>query len=159
MGTSAKSVHDPEKCDGEEFAWRLATNEDGWHCASCGGLIPGEPNGFRPDLDRKETAVKAYMVCMVLHEADLLYFSNSDHGNSCVDWVAKRCHELGMFDQYTMIRLFVESLGTHADYWQKIGEGVMSGNDKRARCGCGKLATINNTHCSWECMKTRERAK
>lgn len=126
-------------CDHDYFYYP-ATNEDGWKCSSCGHK-PGEPEGFSPKLDRKQTFNKVHGLCSELHEADLIYFSNSDHGMGIADVVASRCLTEGKFDQYSIIQWVFECEKSHGDYWKKISEGVLENNDERRRCPCGLLSS------------------
>ena len=120
--------------------WRLATNEDGWYCQSCREKMPGEPPGFRPDLDRSEIREKVSSILMEMHEAKLVYMSNSDHGESIAGLVTKTCNEHLSFDQYSIIEFIMIELRGHGRYWTGISEAVLAGKDQRSRCHCGKLA-------------------
>ena len=131
-----------QKCCSEpDFYYYPDTNEEGWKCVSCGNR-PGEPAGYCPQLDQVEIESKVYGILLDLHEHEMFYVSNGMGGMALAKAIAERCKELGRFDQYTIISLiFQADRERHAEYWQKIGDGVRSGNDTRDRCACGKLAT------------------
>lgn len=140
--------------------WQLAPcNEDGWTCGGCANKLPGEPPGFSPQLDRSNIEDKVGAILMELHENKLIYVSNSSEGDSIAGTVAVRCRDTFRFDQYSIISFIMDYLSSHGDYWMKLSEGVMSGNDKRDRCKCGKLATSyvgskdGWTHYCNECYK------
>lgn len=127
-----------------EFVWKLNDcNETGWHCLGCDHK-PGEPPGYSPHLDRSHTDEKIASILMSLHMQDFVYVSNGTEGADIEVEVARRCHRDAAFDQLSIIGFIVDELGRggkHAAYWREIGEGVISGNDKRNRCACGALAT------------------
>jgi len=131
-------------CGHKEFYYYPAPNEAGWKCVDCGQKMPGDPAGYRPDLDRKEIRLKAGGLLNDLHNANLIYISNGSHGDHIEAKVADRCRREGRFDQYSILLLILEELTpSHAEYWKRVGDGVVSGNDPRSRCdeeGCGKLA-------------------
>lgn len=51
-------------CQHTDFYYYPSINEEGWKCVDqCGQLMPGDPPGFRPDLDRDQIYRKdAYSV-------------------------------------------------------------------------------------------------
>ena len=114
-------------------------NEQGWRCVVCDER-PGEPPGFSPHLDREETYRKVSGILMDLCDDGFIYVSSGTAGDGMTVHVAEKCHETGVYDQYTIIRLLMESCDGHADYWKRISEGVISGNDIRERCFCGALS-------------------
>jgi len=129
-------------CQHLNMTWNLApATETGWECAWCSHK-PGEPPGFDPTADRQHTRRKVETVLMSLHDSEVVYVSNGEQGDWIVTHVAKRCAELDAYDQLTVVRLICETMSdTHADYWRKIANGVLTGNDTRDRCHCGALAT------------------
>lgn len=129
-------------CTHESFGYFPAINEAGWKCFGCGELLDGEPNGYRPDLDRSHLEDKVYGIMSDLHQHDFIWISNSGHGEHVLAEVLPRCRETGLYDQITIMHYILESSdGTHAAFWKEIGDGVINGNDQRKRCQCGKLAT------------------
>jgi hypothetical protein len=129
-------------CQHESFGYFPAINEAGWRCLDGDHLMPGDPNGYRPDLDRSHTEDKVYGMMNDLHEGRFIYISNGTGGDICTGEVAKRCRETGLYDQISIIRFILEIAESgHAAYWKTIGDGIVSGNDPRDRCHCGKLAT------------------
>lgn len=130
------------KCVDLDPYWKLATNEDGWTCCRCQGKLIGEPDGFRPDLDRARIGEKVQSILLLMHDGGFIHVSNGGEGESIVEAVAEYCERRERFDQYTIIDKCVELVTrNHAAYWQKISRDVLSGKDKRERCWCGKLAT------------------
>src|ERR1044072_891786 len=131
------------RCPPGQWTWRLAPcHEDGWHCLLCQEKAPGEPPGYRPDLDESEIEAKLASVLMdMTHAVELVYVSNNDQGESLIGMAAKMCRLAGHYDQYS-IAYFLLGLAnrTHADYWKRIGDGIRAGADPRDRCHCGKLA-------------------
>jgi hypothetical protein len=129
-------------CTHESFGYFPAVNEEGWKCFNCGSLLPGEPDGYRPDLDRSHTDAKVYGLLNDLHENKFIYVSNGAGGDILTNEVVKQCQRSGLYDQISIIQ-YILALGEseHAAYWKEIGDGVVNGNDKRERCHCGKLAT------------------
>jgi hypothetical protein len=122
-----------------DYYWHAAINEDGWRCGC--GHRPGEPPGFAPHLDRERIAEKVYAVLHSLHGEKLVYVSNGDHGDSLVAAVAKRCAAEGIYDQYSIALFLIEAMQpSRAEYWKRIGDGVIAGADPRERCACGALA-------------------
>jgi hypothetical protein len=132
-----------------DFHYYLATNEDGWKCVDC-GLVPGEPPGFSPELDRKLTPRKVMAVLMTLDNSNIVSVSNGTMGESLESIVAGLCHRRQRFDQYSIALYLLDAMTkSHADYWAKVSEGVLSGNDPRTRCACGALATIMQGAQAW----------
>lgn len=129
-------------CEHVEFGYFPAVNEEGWKCFHCNSLMPGEPDGYRPDLDRERIEDKVYGLMNDLHENKFIYISNGSGGDIIVGEVSAKCKASGLYDQISIIKYILE-VGEegHADYWKDIGDGIVSGNDPRERCHCGKLAT------------------
>ncbi len=124
-----------------EYHWYPAPNENGWKCCLC-DYQPGEPTGFSPQLDRDLIQTKVFGILQDLSMANIVYVSNSSHGDSLVGIVAKRCRTEDTYDQYSIALWLLEAMTeSHAVYWKKIGEGVVTGKDPRERCHCGALAT------------------
>lgn len=136
-------------CKHQTFYYYPATNEDGWKCSDCGEKMPGDPPGFRPDLDREPDFlyVKVDGLLRDLVLADLVYVSNSGEGDYIVRAVGTRCIGEGRFDQYSILLFILEEMTpSHAKYWKGISDGVVSGNDPRPRCdeeGCNKLVRVS----------------
>jgi hypothetical protein len=126
------------------WAWTAAVNETGWSCLECAEQ-PGEPPGFCPELDRSHTTDKVESILMDLHESNLFNVSNGSEGERITETVAERCHELGRYDQNTIIAEILALRPSHAEYWKRIGDGVVAGNDPRDRCHCGALATCSTS--------------
>lgn len=129
-------------CSHAEFGYFPAVNEQGWKCFNCGSLLPGEPDGYRPDLDRDRVKDKVYGLMNDLHENKFIYISNGTGGDILVEQVAAHCKRAGLYDQISIMQ-YILALGEegHAKFWKEIGDGIVSGNDPRDRCHCGKLAT------------------
>lgn len=148
------TVHNPAVCAGNQVVWHLdPCNEAGWRCAQCCLPMPGEPPGFSPELDRSEIGEKVEAIAQFLQAYELLYFSNSTEGVCAVREIAMDCKALGLYDQYSIIRLLA-GYDNHADYWKDLSEKILSGNDPRRRCVCGKLASSfpgDKAYCSTEC--------
>jgi hypothetical protein len=120
-------------------------NEAGWKCVGCGQLMPGDPPGFRPDLDRSEIRIKTGGLLHDLCDAKLVYVSNSSQGDYVESVVAERCTREGIYDQYSILLFLLEQLTPpHQKYWKEVSDGVIEGRDPRRRCseGCGRLATV-----------------
>lgn len=132
-----------------DYHWYPETNEEGWRCCMCEHR-PGEPAGFSPQHDRELIGRKVDAVLTALHDADVIYVSNIEHGEHLMLTVAARCERRKRYDQYS-IALFVleEMTASHAKYWGEISSGVMSGNDTRRRCTCGKLANVFSGDKQW----------
>lgn len=134
-----------EKCkaSGHDYYWFACCNEDGWRCVDCGDN-PGEPEGFSPKLDRELIEIKVYCLLNDLADNQLVSVSNATAADYLTADVADQCRKLGRYDQQTILKLIIEAdAGSHAKFWQEISEGILSGNDKRDRCHCGKLATLH----------------
>ena len=109
--------------------------------------MPGEPPGYRPDLDRSDTGTKVGGILNDLHENKFIYISNGSMGDSLTAAVVTKCHETGLFDQYSIAQFIFQLLTPdHAEYWRKIGDGVVHKRDIRDRCWCGKLAQQSGKH-------------
>lgn len=127
----------PKPC----WIWRLAScNESGWTCTICNMKAPGDPPGYRPDLDRKEVKEKVRAVLMTMHETDLIYVSNSDHGEGIIGSVARACIKAGMFAQSSIIHRIIGGMDDGKS-WKEQASRIEAGNDSRERCHCGALAT------------------
>jgi len=139
-----------------EFYWYPHQNEEGWKCAHC-DFKPGEPPGFSPERDRLDTAGKVGAILMDMHNTNLIYVSNGSHGDHIEAVVAKRCQQRGLYDQYSIARFILDQLQpSHAKYWKKIGTGVFTGRDTRARCPCGALSTcstLKNGENTYRCTR------
>lgn len=148
MGIVKKMVD----CKHETFGYFPAINEEGWKCLDGDHLLPGEPDGYRPDLDRSHTEDKVYGIMNDLHEGQFIHISNGSHGDFITSQVVQRCKDTELYDQVSIMQFVIEvAEDGHAQFWKKIGDGVMSGNDPRDRCRCGKLATVysgTGNHCS-----------
>lgn len=129
-----------EQCGGTTFFWHVSSNEEGWRCVDC-AYQPGEPPGFSPQMDREHIHDKVDQLLQYIHDYGLLWVSNSSEGEYLVADVAEQCRNSGLYDQYTIIRLLYEANRSHGEYWKKVSNGVLSGNDPRDRCECGKLST------------------
>ena len=125
------------------FVWHMVTNEDGWQCAEC-AYSPGEPKGFSPAHDVELFGRKVSSVLSALHDSEIVYVSNSDHGESIVMMVEKELRQRGEYDQYAIAEAILNLLGSsHTKYWKEISDGIRAGKDPRDRCHCGKLATCS----------------
>jgi hypothetical protein len=137
-------------CGGTLYYY-AATNEDGWKCSAC-GIRPGEPAGYSPELDRSLIDRKVDGLLHDASSAKLVYVSNSSAGDGIVSSVAAECRRLGRYDQGTILLLIVQGwTKSHADYWQRISDGIIAGNDPRERCSGGRLANMytgNNRYCT-----------
>jgi hypothetical protein len=128
-------------CEHEFYFYPEPHNEAGWKCINC-KLQPGEPPGFSPNLDRLKCRTKVDGLLLDLHNHDFVSVSNGDCGDGLGAMVAERCEREGRFDQYSILLFILEAMTkSHADYWKKISDGILAGNDPRHRCDCGKLAT------------------
>jgi hypothetical protein len=146
------------KCKEHDYHWYSdGCNEAGWKCTACDHQ-PGEPPGFSPQLDRERIFWKVGAVLHDMTDADLISVSNGSEGDCLTAQIADRCVAENLFDQYS-IQLFLlrEMTPSHAEYWKEIGEGILTGNDPRDRCHCGKLATGHQfdangkaSYCSFE---------
>jgi hypothetical protein len=132
------------KCSNEQYwHWTPAGNEEGWECGECQSK-PGEPEGYCPELDRDHLYDKVYalllFLCGEMGGYKFLSISNGAEGEYLTQDIVGKCRELGMYDQTTICRLAFEADQSHAEYWKEISDGILSGNDPRDRCHCGKLA-------------------
>lgn len=139
-----------KECKHEEFYYYPEPcNEAGWKCADrCGEKMPGDPPGYRPDLER-EPEYLYLKIDGILRDADtanLVHVSNGSEGDHLVCAVGKRCVAEGRFDQYSILLFLLEEMTpSHAGYWKEISDGVVAGRDPRRRCvepDCGRLATV-----------------
>ena len=133
-----------EKCG--ECLWDYnptKLNEEGWSCVNC-GFVPGEPPGFCPQLDMEELPQKIEAILLFLTgdtgPSRLVHVSNSSHGESIICSVYEWCCNSGRRDAKSIIHVIFDDCG-HSEYWAKIRDGVLSGNDVRDRCRCGALST------------------
>lgn len=141
------------ECDCSSYRWSpVACNEDGWEFTCGHDHKPGEPAGYCPGLDWRHLKDKVQDILLHLSGqlggAPFLHVSSGTDGAILVEMVAKRCHEDGQRDQWTIIFRIFEALlseredgRSHGKYWQRVGDGVRSGDDIRDRCSCGALAT------------------
>lgn len=122
-----------------------AANEDGWICGC--GEKPGEPPGYCPELDRANTTDK---VSDLLHhlagewaDAEYVCVSNGSHGAGIVEAVTAECQKQHRYDQlFILVQILdVNGASAHSDFWKKVNDGIVAGEDPRDRCACGKLAT------------------
>lgn len=124
-----------------EYRWDPAVNEEGWVCIYCDHK-PGEPPGFDPARDRDDIERKCDDILHHLHMQGWFGSMSSATGEGMVCHAVDRCRETGCYDQHSIVAFLVGGHeGSHAAYWRRIAEGVLSGNDKRERCPCGALAT------------------
>lgn len=139
-------------CKHEIARFELCCNEDGWVCEQCGQKMPGEPRGFRPDLDKTDIRSKVESVLITLDLSKLISIGSSSYGDGLGAAVAERCRKNNRFDQYSIILFVMEEIApSHGEYWANISSGVLSGKDPRDRCWCGKLANTygkNGPSCS-----------
>lgn len=140
-----------------EFYYYASANEQGWKCCGCDEK-PGEPPGFSPQLDREFIHRKVFGLLDDLHNHDLVYVSNGDHGEAIVSGVAEECRAAGVYDQRSILAFLVgPDGGSHATYWKGISDGIIAGKDPRERCVCGKLASCYSgglAACSFKCMES-----
>lgn len=103
-------AHEP----GETFWYLQATQETGWRC-TC-----GHEWGYRPDLDRDLVSVKVDGILHDLHDMDVLYMSNSDHGHHVARDVARRCEREGRYDQRSIVAFLLghPDVDNHR-FWQE----------------------------------------
>lgn len=146
----------PRQCKAHEFHFYPDyAQERGWRCCFCSEK-PGEPPGYSPQLDRERIEAKVYGILDTVHQADLIYISNSCHGDAIVSGVAERCREEGRYDQGSILAFIVGDQDKHAEYWKKIGDSIIAGKDIRERCPCGKLANTYSgglAACGFECLE------
>lgn len=141
------------ECDGSEWAWYLADNEEGWKCLDCGHK-PGEPPGYSPELDREEIGSKIYSILLELTqshstEPGFVYVSNGSMGDGIVAVTAAWCRETGHYDQASIAWKCIENCGAKSDFWREQGEAIRAGKDPRRRCNCGVLATVFTKDGAW----------
>lgn len=125
-----------------ELYWHAdPCNERGWKCIAC-DYRPGEPAGFSPERDRSHLVTKIESILHTLHDAEIVYVSNGDHGAWIASRVASACRARDLYDSVSIARLVLEVLGdaAHAKFWRDISEGILVGRDPRPRCHCGKLS-------------------
>lgn len=129
------------ECTHENIAYYPELNEAGWKCLDC-EIKPGEPEGYSPGLDRSHTYDKVYRILDDLHNSNLVYCSNGTGADVLCEIVVTHCKRTGLYDQISIMQ-YILALGFngHAAYWKTVGDGIVSGNDPRDRCTCGKLAT------------------
>jgi len=133
---------DPMTCCHSGLYWYAApADERGWRCADC-GWQPGEEPGFSPEHDRSHLRTKVRCIVHDLHEASIIYVSNSDCGERLTDIAADHCREHRLYDSVSIARVVLELEGDakHAKFWRDRGEGIIAGKDPRNRCWCGNLA-------------------
>lgn len=133
-----------EPCRHSGLYWYAApATEKGWKCVNC-GWQPGEDPGYSPEHDRSHIATKVGCVLHDLFEAGIVYVSNGSEGEGITANVARRCVAEKLYDSVSIARLILEISGgeRHAAFWRDRGESIVSGNDNRRRCRCGKLANV-----------------
>ena len=117
-----------EPCEHDDPAFFPCVNEEGWRCLSCQAEL-----GYRPDLDVAQIEAKVAGLLMELHEAKLVYMSNSSMGEIVAENVAEHCRQLDAFDQITILSLVLRDPNVtgdeHAEFWrnrakEKRAEGV-----------------------------------
>lgn len=124
--------------------WYAApADEKGWKCVGC-DWRPGEDPGYSPEHDRSHITTKVGGILHELHDAGIIYVSNSGEGEGITARVAARCVAEKLYDSVSIARLILEIEGSehHANFWRNRGEGIVNGADTRSRCHCGKLANI-----------------
>lgn len=127
------------ECGSSEWSWRLAINEDGWHCNGCEAPSPGEPRGYNPHLDRAYLAEKVGCVLFHLHEQNIVYMSNSEHGDSVAHAVVHSLRSARRYSQHAILLSIARQ--TYSTYWDDLGRKIVCGTDTRGRCDvCGALA-------------------
>jgi len=146
-----------KKCGSLEHTFYFAAiNEDGWRCVRC-DVSPGEPPGFSPEHDRALIENKVNGLLHDLADAKLVHVSNGSAGEAIMAVVSAECRKRGRFDQGTITMLIVEAWAKgHAEYWAKVSDGILTGEDPRNRCPGGKLANCSKgTATGWvySCMQ------
>ncbi len=152
-------------CGNEVYWYPDDCNERGWRCCrqdDCGHR-PGEPPGFDPERDRHLIDMKVEAILMDLATHDFVYLSNSGCGEGVAASVAERCKRHERYDQWSVLLYIMQVLAPgHGDYWKRISDGILAGEDPRDRCHCGELSTsctiskgTTTYHCSkhWEVGK------
>ena len=111
-----------------DYWWQLVgPNEEGWACHDC-----DEKLGFRPDLDRSYTELKASGILFEFHEAKLIYVSNGTMGMVIAENVAQRCHAENTYDQQSILRFILEDPNlseTHAEFWRNRATRYLMGGE------------------------------
>lgn len=128
-------------------------NERGWKCADC-GFQPGEEPGYSPQHDRDLIYTKCWCILHDLADAKLVSVSNSGHGRSLADAAARIARDQRTFDQESIVAILAKLCAGDGEYWRELHEGILSGNDPRHRCHCGKIAHIScggQHYCSFAC--------
>jgi len=129
------------ECKHKSVGYWPESNEEGWKCLDCNQKL-GEPAGYSPQLDRSHTYDKVFGILDEMHNAHFVYCSNGTGADILTQDVVNQCERTGLYDQVSIMQyILVLGFGTHAQFWKEIGDGVVSGNDLRARCHCGQLAT------------------
>lgn len=135
---------DPSTCSHNGLFWYAApADEKGWKCVDC-DWRPGEDPGYSPEHDRSHIVTKVGSVLHDLHDAGIIYVSNSSDGEATTHAVARRCVDQKLYDSVSIARLILEIKGSerHAAFWRERGESIMAGADTRRRCHCGRLANV-----------------
>lgn len=131
-------------CAHSGLYWYAApANEKGWKCVDC-GWQPGEDPGYSPEHDRSHIETKVGGILHDLHDAQIIYVSNSSGGDAITAAVAARCVAEKLYDSVSIARLIVELCcgERHAAFWRDRGEAIVAGRDMRDRCHCGVLARV-----------------
>jgi hypothetical protein len=124
-----------------QFYWTPdALNEQGWRLSNSDEPAPGEPDGYRPDLDRAMIYTKVHCIAEAMREQHLYEIPEMEY----LSMAAEACKRRGKYDQYTIIEMLCQVQKSHGDYWKKVGQGIVKGKDPRTRCWCGKLAKCYN---------------
>ena len=119
-------------CEHDELTWRAATprrealNEEAWECIDCGTVL-----GFRPDLDRSHTEIKAHCILLDFHESKLIYVSNGTMGQIIADNVAARCRAENRYDQDSILRFILAdpNMNPASTFWQNRAERWLLGGE------------------------------
>lgn len=158
---------DSATCEHDDLYWYAApADECGWVCADC-GWSPGEEPGYSPEHDRSHIKTKVGSILHDLHDAGIIYVSNSSGGDGLTSHVAAWCKRNKTYDSVSIAARILanEAGGTHATFWRERGESILEGRDNRNRCHCGKLAHISvgsgnggwNYYCSYACEPERSK--
>lgn len=141
MNTSEEETWDlppppvPEACacPTPEWMWlKQDCNERGWHCTSCRRPAPGDPPGYRPDLDAELARDKVDTLLMELHYGDLVYVSNSDHGDWLASTVAVAARSTECYDQAHLLLYLLEALTGDSTFWRDQGREYRAKSEVKA---------------------------
>ncbi len=125
-----------DACEHRDVTWyaadaeRRALNEAAWTCLDCEADL-----GFRPDLDRSHTEIKARCILADCHESRLIYVSNGTMGDGIAFNVARRCIEVNRYDQWSILAFILAdpNLDDHGAFWQNRAERWLLGGDEPIR--------------------------